>query len=84
MLAQIGNYGNFVAYLVMGIPAGLLISKYGYKKTALGGLVVGMVGIAIQWFSGQLNAQETSVWCLLYILLVLSSQVSAWLSSTVW
>ena len=58
VLAQIGNYGNFVAYLVMGIPAGLLISKYGYKKTALGGLVVGMVGIAIQWFSGQLNAQE--------------------------
>ena len=58
VLAQIGNYGNFVAYLVMGIPAGLLISKFGYKKTALGGLVVGMVGIAIQWLSGQLNAQE--------------------------
>ena len=58
VLAQIGNYGNFVAYLVLGIPAGLLLSKYGYKKTALGGLVVGMVGIAIQWFSGQLNAQE--------------------------
>ena len=57
VLAQIGNYGNFVAYLVMGIPAGLLISKFGYKKTALGGLVVGMVGIAIQWFSGQLDAQ---------------------------
>ncbi len=52
-----GNYGNFVAYLVMGIPAGLLISKFGYKKTALGGLLVGMVGIAIQWFSGQLDAQ---------------------------
>ena len=57
VLAQIGNYGNFVAYLVMGIPAGLLISKFGYKKTALGGLLVGMVGIAIQWFSGQLDAQ---------------------------
>ncbi len=58
VLAQIGNYGNFVAYLVMGIPAGMLISKYGYKKTALIGLVVGIVGILIQWFSGQLNAQE--------------------------
>ena len=57
VLAQIGNYGNFVAYLVMGIPAGLLISKFGYKKTALGGLLVGMVGMAIQWFSGQLDAQ---------------------------
>lgn len=57
VLAQIGNYGNFVAYLVMGIPAGLIISKYGYKKTALGGLVVGMIGIAIQWVSGQMDAQ---------------------------
>ena len=28
VLAQIGNYGNFVAYLVMGIPAGMLIAKY--------------------------------------------------------
>ncbi|MGM9694809.1 MAG: MFS transporter [Alloprevotella sp.] len=58
VLAQIGNYGNFVAYLLMGIPAGMLISKFGYKKTALIGLVVGIVGILIQWFSGQLNAQE--------------------------
>ena len=58
VLAQIGNYGNFVAYLIMGIPAGMLISKYGYKKTALIGLVVGIVGILIQWYSGQLDAQE--------------------------
>ena len=58
VLAQIGNYGIFVAFLVMGIPAGMLISKYGYKKTALIGLVVGIVGIAIQWFSGQLDAKE--------------------------
>ena len=48
VLAQIGNYGNFVAYLIMGIPAGMLISKYGYKKTALIGLFVGIVGILIQ------------------------------------
>lgn len=58
VLAQIGNYGNFVAYLVMGIPAGMLIAKFGYKKTALIGLAVGIVGILIQWYSGQLDAQE--------------------------
>lgn len=58
VLAQIGNYGNFVAYLVMGIPAGMLIAKYGYKKTALIGLMVGIVGILIQWYSGQLDAQD--------------------------
>ena len=59
VLAQIGNYGNFVAYLVMGIPAGMLISKYGYKKTALIGLAVGAAGILIQWLSGQLGADAS-------------------------
>lgn len=58
VLAQIGNYGNFVAYLVMGIPAGMLISKFGYKKTALIGLAVGCLGILIQWYSGQLDVEE--------------------------
>ena len=58
VLAQIGNYGNFIAYLVMGIPAGMLIAKFGYKKTALIGLAVGAIGIGIQWFSGQLDAKE--------------------------
>ena len=58
VLAQIGNYGNFVAYLVMGIPAGMLIAKFGYKKTALIGLAIGILGIVIQWFSGLLDAKE--------------------------
>ena len=59
VLAQIGNYGNFVAYLIMGIPAGMLIAKYGYKKTALIGLTVGIIGILVQWFSGMLDAKES-------------------------
>ena len=45
VLAQIGNYGNFIAYLVMDIPAGMLIAKYGYKKTALIGLIIGIIGM---------------------------------------
>ncbi|MDO4755569.1 MAG: MFS transporter [Parabacteroides sp.] len=58
VLAQIGNYGNFVAYLLMGIPAGMLIAKYGYKKTALIGLAIGITGIIVQWMSGQFDAKE--------------------------
>ena len=58
VLAQIGNYGNFVAYLLMGIPAGMLISKVGYKKTALIGLAVGIAGILIQWASSLMDAKE--------------------------
>ena len=52
-LSQIGNYGNFIAYLVMGIPSGVLIKKFGYKKTALMALAVGIVGILVQWASGK-------------------------------
>ena len=58
VLAQIGNYGNFIAYLVMGIPAGMLIAKFGYKKTALIGLAVGAAGILIQWVSGLLDVEQ--------------------------
>ncbi len=49
--AALGNLMNFIAYLVMGIPAGNILSKYGYKKTALMAIVVGTVGLAIQTMS---------------------------------
>ena len=54
-LAQVGNYGNFGAYFLMGVPAGLLIDKYGYKKTAIAALVVGIIGLLIQWVSGSMG-----------------------------
>ena len=57
VLAQIGNYGNFIAYLLMGIPAGMIISKVGYKKTALLGLAIGIAGILIQWGSSLMDAK---------------------------
>ena len=52
-LSQIGNYGNFIAYLIMGIPSGMLIKRYGYKKTSLIALAVGIIGILVQWASGK-------------------------------
>lgn len=61
VVAQIGNYGNFIAYLIMGIPAGMLISKFGYKKTALIGLVIGIIGILIQWCSGLMDVEHNLV-----------------------
>ncbi|MGM9803966.1 MAG: MFS transporter [Muribaculaceae bacterium] len=53
--SQVGNYGNFMAYLLMGVPSGMLIKKLGYKKTALLALVVGIVGILVQWMSGSMG-----------------------------
>jgi FHS family L-fucose permease-like MFS transporter len=46
-----GNLMNFAAYLFMGIPAGKMLIKYGYKKTALTALVVGIIGLALQYLS---------------------------------
>lgn len=62
LLAQVGNYGNFIAYLVMGIPSGMLIKKFGYKKTALLALLVGIVGILVQWMSGWDSIQSFGVY----------------------
>ncbi len=62
VLAQVGNYGNFIAYLVMGIPSGMLIKKFGYKKTALLALLVGIVGILVQWMSGWDSVQSFGVY----------------------
>ena len=57
-----GNLMNFVAYLFMGIPAGNMLIKYGYKKTALIALAVGAIGLAIQLASGYLGAGETALY----------------------
>ena len=54
--SQIGNYANFIAYLVMGIPSGMLIVKFGYKKTALIALVVGIIGMALELLSGTMES----------------------------
>lgn len=51
-LSQLGNAANFIAYLCMGLPAGLLLRKIGYKKTALTAIAVGFVGVLISYFSG--------------------------------
>ena len=48
---MLGNMMNFLAYLIMGIPAGRLLSKIGYKKTALIALAVGFGGMVIQYLS---------------------------------
>ncbi len=55
---QIGNYANFIAYLLMGIPSGMLITKMGYKKTALAALIVGIIGLVIEYVSGQIGGSS--------------------------
>ena len=51
-MCMLGNLFNFLAYLIMGIPAGNFLAKFGYKKTALTAIALGFVGIGVQWLSG--------------------------------
>lgn len=51
-MGMLGNLFNFLAYLIMGIPAGNILAKYGYKKTALTAILLGFIGIGVQWLSG--------------------------------
>ena len=51
-LGMLGNLGNFIAYAVMGIPSGILLTRVGYKKTALIAVAVGFIGVGVQYLSG--------------------------------
>ena len=51
-LSQLGTLAHFIAYACMGIPAGIILKRKGYKFTALAAVIVGLVGVAVQWISG--------------------------------
>jgi len=53
--SQLGFLGNFLAYAFMGIPAGIMLKKWGYKVTALAAIAVGFMGVSVQFFSGQVG-----------------------------
>lgn len=55
MWGMMGNMMNFAAYLFMGIPAGKMLTRYGYKKTALIAIATGFFGVAIQFLSGKVG-----------------------------
>ena len=55
-MGMLGNLFNFLAYLIMGIPAGNILAKRGYKRTALLAIFLGFIGISVQWLSGVLDS----------------------------
>jgi FHS family L-fucose permease-like MFS transporter len=57
---MLGNMMNFLAYLIMGIPAGKIMSRIGYKKTALIALGVGFVGMVVQYLSSLVGADTST------------------------
>ena len=57
---MLGNMMNFLAYLIIGIPAGKLMSRIGYKKTALIALGVGFAGMLVQYLSSLVGAETAT------------------------
>lgn len=51
-LSQLGSLANFIAYACMGIPAGIILKRKGYKFTALLAVTIGFIGVGIQWIAG--------------------------------
>ena len=60
--SMMGNMMNFAAYLFMGIPAGKMLVRVGYKKTTLIALAVGFVGIVIQWLSSRTFLGDAAIY----------------------
>ncbi len=56
VLGMMGNMMNFLAYLFMGIPAATLLIRIGYKKTALLALIIGIIGLLVQYLSSVYGA----------------------------
>ena len=54
-MGTLGVFANFIAYACMGIPAGNLLQKRGYKFTALAAVAVGFTGVGIQTIAGLLD-----------------------------
>ncbi len=55
-LSQLGTLANFIAYLCMGIPAGIILKRKGYKFTALLAVIVGFIGVGVQWIAGPVQS----------------------------
>ncbi len=51
-LSQFGSSANFLAYLFMGLPCGMILKRKGYRFTSLAAVSVGIVGVALQVLAG--------------------------------
>ena len=61
ILTQLGTLANFIAYAFMGLPAGMMLQKKGYRITSLGAVSVGFIGVLITFMSQFIGDVTTSV-----------------------
>lgn len=56
--SQLGAAANFIAYAVMGIPAGMILQKKGYKFSAVAAVLVGLVGVILMFASSYCSGSD--------------------------
>jgi FHS family L-fucose permease-like MFS transporter len=57
--SQLGNAANFIAYAFMGLPAGMILQKKGYKFSSIAAVLVGLVGVVLMFISSELSDKTT-------------------------
>lgn len=76
LVSQLGNFANFIAYAFMGIPAGIILSRIGYKKTALIAVAVGFIGVSITLVSGLIGDAHPQDRSLIFTVYIIGAFVS--------
>ena len=51
-MSQLPTFANFIAYAFMGIPAGVILQRKGYRVTAMLAVVLGFTGVLVSFLSG--------------------------------
>lgn len=66
--SQLGNAANFIAYAFMGLPAGMILQKKGYKFTSLTAVIVGLVGVVLMFCSSLFPVADKETIFTVYLL----------------
>lgn len=66
--SQLGNAANFIAYAFMGLPAGIILQKKGYKFSAIAAVLVGLVGVLLMFLSSTFAPEDKDTIFTVYLL----------------
>ena len=62
LMSQLGNFANFIAYACMGIPAGLILQRKGYKTTSLIAVSVGLLGVVVMYLASFMGSATYAIY----------------------
>lgn len=75
-MSQLGNFANFFAYLFLGLPAGIILEKKGYKFTSLAAIAVGFIGVGMQLVSSFMPYVPGDDFTLIFVVYLIGAFIS--------